>query len=925
MKRLMLLVLLLASYFNSSAQKDFQIKGVVADTAAGLKLYNTSISILTAKDSTLYRFTRASEQGAFSFQQLKPGKYQLLFTYPNYVDYIHPIELSAENPIVDLKSINLFSKARMLNEVLIKGQVAAIKIKGDTTEYNASSYSIQPNDKVEDLLKKFPDMQIDKDGKITAQGKKVTKVLVDGEEFFGDDPTLATRNLRADMVDKVQLFDKASEQAAFTGVDDGQKETTLNIKLKEDKKNGYFGKVTGGAAPEGFYEGQGMFNRFKAKQKFSAYGTASNNGKTGLSWEDSNKLGTGGSNFEIMDGGLMVFSGGDMDGGSQYWGEGIPKALNGGLHYDTKWNGDKHSINTNYKAGNLAIDIRKNILNQNSLPTGIINSNSDETTNQNTFRQKLDAIYNVKLDTTSNLRISVDGMRVNNDNESSYQSMDKRGNNTLLNTTNRTNTTEGTNTTFNLAALYTKKLKKKGRNFSVNLTQRINETSSDGFLYAKNDFYNENEVLSNQTIVDQLKVNASDVSTLMGNVTYNEPITQAFTAVFNYGFNRTASTSDRRSYNASSPGQYTQLDTEFSNKFEATQFTSNSGLIFNYNKPKTVINFGTRISATSIDQLETYTAQSFSRNFVNWLPEFTYQYKFSTQRSFRVSYRGNTSQPRIEQLQPVKVNTDPLNIPLGNPDLTPSYSSRMNMSYNSYKVLTSESIYIDGGLSFTNNQIVNKTTTDAEGKSIRQAINLSDHTPLNFNLYTSYSRKIKAINTQVGLGINGNGGYSFNYINGNLNKTINYSFGPSLNINRYTEKFNFYLNFGPSFTSQSASVQKNTNNTGWGRRAYGNFNYNLSKKFAISSDLQYSYSPKTGTFNNSFEQTLVNATLTKKFFKNNDLNISLTVNDLFNQNLGFSRYASGNIISQTSYNNIKRYFMLSATWEFNKMGGAPKQ
>lgn len=156
-------------------------------------------------------------------------------------------------------------------------------------------------------------MQVDKDGKITAQGKTVSKVLVDGEEFFGDDPTLVTKNLRADMVDKVQLFEKSSDQAAFTGVDDGQKTTTLNIKLKEDKKSGYFGKVDAGIATNDLYQGQVMFNKFKAKQKFSLYGTSSNTGKTGLGWEDNGKFGGGSDNVEFIDGGMMISGGGGDD------------------------------------------------------------------------------------------------------------------------------------------------------------------------------------------------------------------------------------------------------------------------------------------------------------------------------------------------------------------------------------------------------------------------------------------------------------------------------------------------------------------------------------------------------------------------------------------------------------------------------------
>ncbi|RZK58669.1 MAG: carboxypeptidase regulatory-like domain-containing protein [Pedobacter sp.] len=471
------------------AQNPYSVKGVVADTASYAKLQNATISILNAKDSTLYKFTRAKADGSFAISPMRKGNFILLLTYPAYADYVSPFVLDSVNRSFDFKQINMKSKAKLLNEVIIKGQAAAIKIKGDTTEFNAGSYTIQPNDKVEDLLKKFPGMQVDKDGKITAQGKTVSKVLVDGEEFFGDDPTLVTKNLRADMVDKVQLFEKASDQATFTGVDDGQKTTTLNIKLKEDKKSGYFGKVDGGIGTDDFYESQLMFNKFKAKQKFSAYGISSNTGKIGLGWEDRNKYGTsGGENVEFIDGGIYISGGGDdLDSyGGSYYGEGIPVAHTGGAHYDTKWNEDKESINTNYKIGSLGVKGRKNTLNQNNQPDRIINTTSDQTTDNSIFRQKLDVTYQIKLDTTSNLKVMVDGGLKNNDTYLHYESIGRRGDNSLLNSSIRTVDNEGDETSFNISGFYNKKLKKLGRNYSVSVSQRVTEKNDQGFLNSDN-------------------------------------------------------------------------------------------------------------------------------------------------------------------------------------------------------------------------------------------------------------------------------------------------------------------------------------------------------------------------------------------------------------------------------------------------------
>lgn len=905
------------------AQNPYSIKGIAADTASNYRLQNATISILNAKDSTLYKFTRAAANGTFAIPAMKKGNFILLLTYPSYADYVSPFSLDVDKSTIDFGLINMLSKAQLLKEVIVKGQATAIKIKGDTTEFNAGSFTIQPNDKVEDLLKKFPGMQIDKDGKITAQGKTVSKVLVDGAEFFGDDPTLVTKNLRADMVDKVQLFDKSSDQAAFTGVDDGEKTTTLNIKLKEDKKSGYFGKVSLGGGTEDFYEGQVMFNKFKARQKFSVYGTAGNNGKTGLSWEDSNKYGGGGGDMQFMDDGMMIsFGGGDeLEYGGGYYGEGIPIARNGGAHYDTKWNNDKETINTNYKIGSLGVKSNKNTLNQNNLPTGIINSNSDENTDNYIFRHKLDATYSIKLDTTSNLKVMVDGTLKNNNSNSAYRTTSLRGNNTLLNTSSRTNDNKGDEQAFNISAFYNKKLKKLGRNFSINLSQRINEKQSEGYLKSKNDFYDVNENLTNSELIDQLKSNEIKTSVFNSNFTYNEPITKSLSLVFNYGISINNSSADKKSFNASAPGKYDILDTEFSNDFEATQIINQGGAVFSYKKPKTTINFGTKVSAVNFDQLEVYSNQKYNRSFINWLPQATYQYKFSSQRSLRFSYNGYTNQPSVEQLQPVRVNTDPLNIPIGNPNLKPAYSSNLNLRYSSYKVLTNQSISISGYFSFTNNQIVNNTNTDAEGKSVRQSVNLTEKTPYNYNVYANVGRKIKFLGVDASLNLSSGGGKSYSYINNALNETTTNRYSPQLNISRYKDKFELDLSFGPSYNAQESSLQKSRSNKGWGSSGYGSFKITLPKKIIISSEAEYVYTPKSASFNNSNEQFILNSAISKSFFKKNDLMLLLKGNDLFNQNKGFNRFASSNSITQTSYNTITRYYMFSIIWDFNKMGG----
>src|SRR5450432_2173948 len=271
MKKTVVLISIQLMMITYGFSQNAVIKGAVTDTSSRENLPNAVISILRAKDSVLYTFTRSNAQGRFSLAHLAAGKFILLVTYPRYADYVEQLTLTDSSSITFGK-IALILKAKLLEEVVIRQKISAIKIKGDTTEFTADSFHVQANATVEELLKKLPGIQVDKNGKITAQGETVQKILVDGEEFFGDDPTLVTQNLRADMIDKVQVFDKKSDQAAFTGIDDGEKTKTINLKLKDNKKNGYFGKANVGGGTNGYHDNQVMFNDFKGKRKFAFYG-----------------------------------------------------------------------------------------------------------------------------------------------------------------------------------------------------------------------------------------------------------------------------------------------------------------------------------------------------------------------------------------------------------------------------------------------------------------------------------------------------------------------------------------------------------------------------------------------------------------------------------------------------------------------------
>src|SRR5579863_3262911 len=452
----------------SSSFCQSSIKGVVADTTEKKNLANSVVMILRQKDSVMVGYTRSDKAGNFHLSGLPAGKLLLLITYPKYADYADEFELK-DSADLDMHQISMTLKSQLLKAFVVNGN-AAIRLKGDTTEFKADSFKVQPNATIEDLLKKLPGIQVDKNGKITAQGEAVQKVLVDGEEFFGDDPTLVTKNLRADMVDKVQVYDKKSDQAAFTGIDDGQKQKTINFKLKEDKKNGYFGKLSAGAASDGYHDSQLMFNKFQKKEKISLYGIVSNTGTAGLNWQDQNSY--GGTNGVIsVDANGNITGSDDISGwNGNYSGQGYPLVQTGGLHYNNKWDNDNQSVNGNYKIMQLFVNGSSATNSEYILPdstTSYYQNQTQKFRNQ-VMRDKLFATYEFQTDSSSSLKFTADGTLIHKitKDSSSTQSILVYDSARLNNGMNKTSTT-GDNNSFNSELLWKKKFKKKGRTISI--------------------------------------------------------------------------------------------------------------------------------------------------------------------------------------------------------------------------------------------------------------------------------------------------------------------------------------------------------------------------------------------------------------------------------------------------------------------------
>lgn len=901
----------------SSFAQTYTIKGTVGDSVLKIKLHNSPISILNAKDSILRKYTRSAADGSFTITGLPAGKYIFMVTYPECADYVETLTLEGTNTTRNMGNINMQLKTRLLGEVLVKGAVMGVKLKGDTTVYDARAYKIQPNDKVEDLIRQFPGIKVDKDGKITAQGEQVKKVLVDGEEFFGDDPLLVTKNLRADMVDKVEVYDKKSDQATFTGVDDGIKTKTLNVKLKEDKKNGMFGKADVGKGTDGYYEGQALFNKFKGKYKFSVYGTASNDGKNNLGYSDNDRLGTSSLTTVVLDDGnsYSVSGGGDALDQSSYNRVGFPSARTGGAHYDTKFNSDKSTINTNYRIGALSLNTTQNTLSQVNLPGNSQLTNRDQNSYAHSFRQKADVVYQNIPDANSNFKLGIDGSIKTTENKSNSLSTTKDSTGALLNRTTIDNNSTAEQKTFNASLIYNKKFAKVGRTISFNASEAFNQTHSDGYLLS-NIF---TTVDNNNSATNQYKPTKVSSSVLNSNIVYTEPLTKKLSLAINYGLGINNSSSNRESYNQSSTGKYDALDINFSNNYKFNQLTNQVGAIFNYKYADGVLNFGTKASAVDYKQINQYTGGIFNRNFINWSPQARFQHNFSPSASYYLNYSGSNSQPTIDQLQPVRDNSNPLSIITGNANLSPQFRHNFSTRFTSNQRITSQYMYISGNYSFTENVIISNVTIDpATGKSVMQFVNLTDKKPTNYSIYADYQRKIwGGIDADVSISTNGSTNYSYsnNVLNTASNKS--YSLGAYLSKN-VTKKYNVYVQAQSSYSFITQTLLPSNNYNSAGFSLYGGGTVYLPGKFQISSNIDFNYQAAVKSAP-AVSYKMWSATLSKTFFKADNLKVSIVGNNLLNQNQNYRGISSYGFTQSTS-NSIQRYFMLNITWDFSKFG-----
>lgn len=890
------------------------VKGIITDTAGKRNLANATINVLDAKDSSLVSFGRSKEDGSFSIAKLNVNDYILIVTYTGFGKIQESFGITNDKPLYDFNVVAMTS-VNTLKDVEVTA--APIVIRGDTIEYNAASFKVnKPNAVVEDLLKKLPGVEVDKDGKITANGQEVKRVLVDGKQFFANDPKLATKNLQADMVNKVQVFDKKSDKSEFTGFDDGNSEPTINLTLKNDKRTGVFGKVSAGGGTEGHYQANANVNKFKKGEQLSFIGQANDINQQGFSLMDALNFsgGPGGGGMNMMSGssGLNISG---MSGTAQ----GITATQAAGLNYNNFKN-NKLDFTNSYFYNGTQLNNDYSTRRESFVGDSTQLYTEPGSNQKNNYNHRLNLGLDWKIDSFNSIKItpSVTYQNTKTNTQKTYNTVGSKGDILSDGLSNSTYDNAGYN--FSTTALWRHRFAKKGRTFSTELKFGRNESNADGTQYTVNNQFVNGDSFRNDTL-NQQSVTDVVAGSYSANVSYTEPVSKQSLVEFNAWYNHSDNQSDKTTYDYNkASNNFDKVNYRLTNFFDNDYNYTGGGINYRENRKGWNYMVGTKFQSSELVSLLQGSKDKISQSFFNVLPNAQLQISKNRYRNFRLNYTGTTTQPSVAQLQPVEDISDPLNITVGNPRLKQSFNNNLRLSYNSFDPYTMKSFFVFVTGKQTFNAIVNndsigafggkRTTYDNVDGVYNVNANMAIGLPLkigatkakiNFNTYASYANNINLLNDVAN---------NINSVNLSENVSLNYTF---------KELFDIGAGGGVNWNQARYSLQETQNTNYVSYSGTFDFNIYLPKGFTFMTDVDYTANTgRAAGYNSNF--TMWNASVAKSFLKNKKGELRLSINDILNQNTGVSRNTNGNYIEDTRYTVLKRYAMLTFTYSLNKFG-----
>jgi len=897
-RKILSFIFLLVSIFSKA--QDIRLRGNVSDSTRQNGQPNVLLMVIKFNDSTLVNYSRTNSEGFFRSIKVPLDTYIVILSHPSFSDKTYLIVPSKSDSMFNFKNIVLPPKSIVLNEVEIVAYKDKSYYKGDTLIFTADSFKTQVNATVEDLLKKLPGVRVDSKGKITIQGKEVDQVLVDGDEFFGTDPTVATRNLSAASIENVQVYDKKNESA-----EEGKSETVkvVNLQMKEDAKKGYFGKVSAASDFQKFYENELLANKFKGNAKFSVFGIFANTPKQAFGWDDANKYGLSGErpwDFDEETGDWASKTNGK---------EGLPQTLRTGFYFSDRI-GKKTKINADYTFSQNQLQTGTETNTQFFLlDTSYFNSTKVNTSSKNmnhnlNFRinQKLDSLTDltiapkIKYTTTSNRSLQTDDF-ISEENELTRRTL-------IYNETNN----QGSEA--NILLKLNRNFNKKDRNIALTYQPIYTNTESNtklntDFTYFKNQLsdssLNQKRTQSNE----KMEHNASFI--------YTEPITKKFKTQVNYNLSFTKNSNNRQTFDFGGAA-YDLFNTPLSNNFENSRVINRGGIKLIYDVKKYRFSLGTNVRNIEQENLNLSSNQKLNLTVNNVLPNAGFVYRINQGSNLDFNYTSSSQQPDITQMQPVVDNSDPNRIALGNPNLEPTFSHNINFNYYFYKGISDLNFYSGLNAKSTDREISYATTYDQQGKAITQPINVNGN--YNGNLYLGGGRPF--FNRFIKFYYNFNASFNNNvsFVNGKKYNSQSRSIGPELTLEKDADKYDINLSANYNYNSPKSDISVQSNQPFYSYFIEGNVNIKFPKKFGFSVDGKYTNNGnRTPGYNLNF--FILNASVSKSFLKAENLVVSISGNDILNQNISNQRYINSNQIIDTKTQIIRRYFLLKVLFKFN--------
>jgi len=914
LKKTFIFILFTFSVLTAWAQKA-NIRGVVTDTVEKRKLENSAVLLIRSSDSVMVKTTRADRNGKFELKNLSAGDYKILISYPKMADYIRNLRISDTSNIV-LGNVNMELKSKVLKEVVIQATKNAVRMKGDTLVFQADSFAVRANANVQELLKRLPGIEVDKSGTIKAQGKTVKTVLVDGDEFFGDDPLLATKYLKANAVEEIQVYDKKSKSADLTGIDDGIKNKTINIKLKDNAKNGYLATIDLNTNMSDLGDYGGMAGIFKNKLKAAIYGNYSNLNNESKINNSMRKL--KGEEYDLIevgdDGSSIMYVSGDDDEDYIAASGGLPNNFGIGAYYADKFSKDKMGLKLNFKSfDNNNVNLTTTNA-QELLPNETKFFSSGRTaSNANVAGESVKGTFNYNTDAKSILKISFGASRNRNENTAVGGNETRGDNGIFISQNKQENTGNGHSDVFNGNINWSRKFEKKGRTISIDLQPESQNSNSTENSTNRTVYFNASGDSIRVENTDLRKKNTGKQNSIGMRVNYTDRLTKRWTFETGYSFKTISSGSNRLVFDniASNAKKIDSL----SNNFKFINFSNVGKMIWQYSYENFSISSGLEATQTNFELKDLDKQTDFERSYLNLSPRTNLLYKINNSNTLAVNYNGYMQQPSIDQLQPVRQINTPLYQVIGNSALRPSFTNSFGVSYNSFQFNSDQYISAYFNYGFTNNAIVSTELVDDFNKRISSFINANGNNSISGNL--SYSKGFSKSHLRFGIDVGFNRSNTIAIINATQNKAANTQYNLRGSLNYYTQQIEFsYIPSASLMTGKSSIGEIND-----GRSLTHNHEISgtvqLPFKAEFNTSFSLSFRPANASFGQDLNTAIWNSYLSAKLLKSEALEIKLSVTDILNQKIGYNRFVGGNVTSEDTFSYIPRYVLIGLNWNLS--------